>query len=88
MILLFCLNRIRTLVSMATYSWLSLLFHCRYFDEHFLEIFVEWSSTKHIFVSNPLNLIGCDGNQKAEFAKNIQKDFYRCRICTLVAMAT
>ena len=25
------------------------------------------------FLSKPLNLIGCHGNQKAQFAKNIQK---------------
>ena len=29
-------------------NWHLLLIHCRYFDESFLEMFVEWSSTKHI----------------------------------------
>ena len=29
-----------------------------------------WSSTKHILLSKPLNLIGCHGKQKAKFAKN------------------
>ena len=29
-------------------NWHLLLFHCRYFDESFLEMFDEWSSTKHI----------------------------------------
>ena len=50
------------------------IFHCRYFDESFLEMFDEWSSTKHNFfvLSKPLNLIGCHGNQKSDFAKNIQ----------------
>ena len=36
-------------------------------------MFVEWSSTKYILLSKPLYLIDCHGNQKAEFAKNIQK---------------
>ena len=41
-------------VAMATYSfywlifWLLLLSHCRYFDKSFSEIFIDWSSTKHI----------------------------------------
>ena len=38
-------------------------------------MFVEWFSTKHIlflFFSQPLNLIGCHGNQKAKFVENIQ----------------
>ena len=43
------------------------------FDQS-LEMFVEWSSTSVYFLSKPLNLIGCHGNQKAEFAKkNVQK---------------
>ena len=29
-------------------NWHLLLVHCRYFDESFLEMFDEWSSTKHI----------------------------------------
>ena len=45
-----------------------LLFHCRYFDKN-LEMFFEWSYTKIYFLSKPLNLIGCHGNQKAQFAK-------------------
>ena len=39
----------------------------------FLEMFVEWSSTKHILFVQPLNLIGCHGKQKGQFAKNIKK---------------
>ena len=29
-------------------NWHLLLFHCRYLDESFLEMFAEWSSTKQI----------------------------------------
>ena len=36
-------------------------------------MFVEWSSTKHILLSKPLNLIDCHDNQKGKFAKNVQK---------------
>ena len=43
------------------------------FTKVFLEMFVEWSSTNMYFLSKPLNLIGCHGNQKAKFVKNIQK---------------
>ena len=28
-------------------NWHLLLFHCRYFDKCFSELFIEWSSTKH-----------------------------------------
>ena len=28
-------------------NWHLLLFHCRYFDKSFSEMFIEWSSTKH-----------------------------------------
>ena len=48
-------------------NWHLLISHCRYFDKSFSEIFVEWSSAK------PLNLIGCHGNQKVNFWKNIKK---------------
>ena len=44
-----------------------------YVDESFLEMFDEWSSTKHILFVQTLNLIGCHDNHKAEFAKNIKK---------------
>ena len=54
-------------------NWHLLLFHCRYFDKSFLEMFVEWSSTKYTFLSKTLNLICCHGNQKVKFAKNIKK---------------
>ena len=39
-------------------------------------MFAEWTSTKQAniyLLSKPLNFIGCHGNQRAEFAKNIQK---------------
>ena len=39
----------------------------------FLEMFIGWSSTKHIFLSKPLKLIVCHGNQKAQFVKHFQK---------------
>ena len=46
-----------------TYNWKSencdlLLSHCRYFDKSFTEMFVEWSSTKHIIlVQTSLTLV-------------------------------
>ena len=59
--LLFLLSLLKYLVAMATLNvrrvimgkkkkknWHLLLFHCRYFYKRFSEIFVEWSSTKHI----------------------------------------
>ena len=56
---MFYCHCISTLVAMATLNfhrlimgknenWHLLQFHCRYFDESFLEMFVELSSTKHI----------------------------------------
>ena len=36
-------------------------------------MFVEWSSTKHILFTKPLNLIGCQGNKKGKFPKDIKK---------------
>ena len=39
----------------------------------FLKTFCEWCSTKHSFLSEPLNLIGCHGNQMAKFPKNTKK---------------
>ena len=54
-------------------NWHLLLFHVRYFDKSSSEMFVEWSSSKHIlFFSKPLNLIGCKGIQKSKFQKVIQ----------------
>ena len=58
--IVFCPNRIRTLVAMATYicrwlimgkneNWHLLLSQCRFFDKTFTEMFLEWSSTKHTF---------------------------------------
>ena len=38
------------------------------------EMFVDWSCTKHILFTKPLKLIGCQGNQKAKFLKNILKN--------------
>ena len=42
-----------------------------YFHKSFSEIFIEWSSTKHMILV--LNLIGCHGSKKAKLAKNIKK---------------
>ena len=58
--LFFCPSWMRTLFAMATYScnwlmiwinenWHLLLSYCRYFDKSFTKMFLEWSSTKHIF---------------------------------------
>ena len=49
-----------------------LLFHCRYFDESFLEMFDEWSSTKLVLFVRTSQFDWWSWNQKAEFAKNIQ----------------
>ena len=104
----FCPDRIRPLVAMVAYSchwllmgkdqnWRLVLYHCRYFDKTFTEMFREWSSTKHTFLLQPLNLIGNHGNQKAKFAKTYLKptskkpcvrNFYYCCSRTLVTMAT
>ena len=51
-------------------NWHLLLSHCRYFDKGFIEMFLEWSSTKR---TNLLYLIGYHGNQKAKFAKTYSK---------------
>ena len=40
-----------------------------YFDKSFSEVFVEWSSTKHILFVQTSQLTGCHDNQKANFAK-------------------
>ena len=50
-----------------------LLFHCRYFEKSFLEMFDECPLPNMSFLSKPLNLIGCHDNQKAEFAKKYSK---------------
>ena len=42
-------------------NWPLLLSHCRYFDKSFSEIFIEWSSTKHVLSVLPLNLIELKG---------------------------
>ena len=39
----------------------------------FMKCLMSGSLPNIYFLSKPLNLIGCHGNQKAEFAKNIQK---------------
>ena len=53
---------------------LFLLLHCRYFDEgFFIEMFVEWSSTKHTLFVQTAQFVSCHGNQKAQFAKHILK---------------
>ena len=49
-----------------------LLFHCRYVDESFYKCLMSGPLPNIYFLSKPLNSIGCHGNQKAEFAKNIQ----------------
>ena len=54
-------------------NWYLLLSHCSDFDQKFSEMFVEWSSAKHLLFTKPLNLIGCQGNQKAKCPKNIEK---------------
>ena len=58
---------------MKNENWHLLLSHCRYFDESCTEMFPEWSSAKHLFIFKPLDLTGCHGNRKANFAKYIQK---------------
>ena len=42
---------------------------CRYFDKNLTEVLHQ----TYIFLSNPLNLIGCHGNRKAKFAKKYSK---------------
>ena len=49
-------------------NWDLSLFHCRYFDESLLN----GPLTNIYFLSKPFRLIGCHGNQKAKFAKNIK----------------
>ena len=82
--IVFCPDRIRTLVAMATYichsvimgkneNWHLLLSHCRYCDKSLTEMFLLWSSTKHTFNVVTLNLIGYHSNQKAKFAKKYKK---------------
>ena len=46
-----------------------LLFHCKYFDERFIKCLLSGTLPSIYFLSKPLNLIGCHGNQKALFAK-------------------
>ena len=46
-----------------------LLFHCRYFDESLMS----GPLPNIYYLYKPLDLIGCHGNQKAEFVKNIKK---------------
>ena len=57
-------------------NWHLLLFQCRYFDESVLKVFVERSGPlpSIYFLSKPLNLIGCHGNQKAQFEKKKKKN--------------
>ena len=50
-----------------------LLLHCRYFDESFKKYLLSGPVPNIYFLSKPFNLIGCHGNQKAKFAKNIKK---------------
>ena len=52
-------------------NWDLLLSHCRYFDKSFTEMFLASLSNLWI-LSKPLNLIGCHGNRKDKFAKNIK----------------
>ena len=48
-----------------------------YFDESFLEMFLSGPLPNICFLFKLLNLIGCHGNQKAKFAKNIKKSTHR-----------
>ena len=78
------------------------LFHCRYFDRSFSEIFVEWSPTKHHVATKRLNLRKILKNQhlrsymgiKLTLCRNVhsiglyKKYCFCCCMCTLVAMAT
>ena len=41
-------SNLHRLINGKNKNWHLLLFPCRYFDESFLEMFVKWSSTKHI----------------------------------------
>ena len=43
----------------------------------FLEMFVEWSSTKHILFVQPLNLIGFHGNQSLNLRKILKNQLLR-----------
>ena len=96
-----------TLVAMATLNfhrpingknenWHLLLFHCRYFDERFLEMFVEWSSTKHTHFVQTFQFDWLSWQPKGSIAKNFKINslqkcffiFFSCCKCTLVAIAT
>ena len=61
-----------TLVALATFNFHGLIMGkmkiciCRYFDESFLEMYLECSSTKHILFVQTCQLIGCHGNKKAK----------------------
>ena len=50
-------------------NWHLLLFHCRYFDESFYKCLLSGPLPNMYFLSNPLDLIDCHGNQKAQFTK-------------------
>ena len=50
-------------------NWPLLLCHCRYSDKHFQKCSLSSPLPNISFLSKPLNLIGCHGNQKAKFEK-------------------
>ena len=54
-------------------NWHLLLFHANILMKIFQKCLLSGPLPNIYLLSKPVNLIGCHGNQKAEFAKNIKK---------------
>ena len=61
-------------------TWHLVLFHCRYFDKLFSEMFIEWSSTKRIILVLTSKFDWLSWQYTAKFAKIFKHQLLRSNI--------